>query len=178
MSRLWPRRYRVVVVACGLALLLVGHGFLRFLSAILFGFVKYRELAPWVPSIVFLGHTLSLAGAGVFAAVRRGVAGLLLGIGLLVLAVEPLSSSFVAGDGCEVSATAGTFVAPEVAYGGGAIRLYTWSGACTATLSTVTLGVAVLFLVAGLWLGTLPDTALSRWMALVRTHWLPRSHAE
>lgn len=169
--RLWPHSYRLVAVACGLTLLFLGHGFLRYLSATLFGYAEYRGLAPWVPSLVFVGHTLVLAGTGVFAAVRRGTAGVVLGTGLLVLAVEPLTSSFVSDDGCEVSATSGTFVPPDISASGLDITLYTWSGACTATLSTVTLGIAVSFLTAGLWLGTLPDAALTRWMTLVRAYW-------
>src|SRR6056297_2971857 len=107
------RHVRLAGVGCLLFGLLVVHTALRYLAAALFGYVTYRGLAPPVPWVITGIHLLLFVVLGVGVAMYRGKAGGLLGGGLLLLSIEPLSSAFVWGDGCEVSRSAGATLVPE-----------------------------------------------------------------
>jgi hypothetical protein len=162
---------RFTTAACLLSLLLVLHLSLRYLFGTLFGFVKYRGLAPVAPFVVLVLCTVLLVGVAGLTAVRRGVAGLALGAGLSVLAVEPFISSFVWGDGCEVSGTAQASLLPEIVGSGTRLVLQPWNGSCSVTLTLPVIGLSTVFLGIGFWRGHLPEAALSRWMSSLEMHW-------
>ena len=163
------RSVRLLVVGCGLFALLAVHVSLRYVFSTTFGFAEYRGLAPIVPFLLLGVYMLFLGGAAAVSAVRRGIAGIGMGAGLLAFAVEPLSSSFLLGDGCEVSNAVGGSLIPEVTVDGLWITLYSWNGACSASLNTALLGLGLLVLGSGLWRDSLPDFAFARWMNAVRT---------
>lgn len=165
-----PRSLRLTVVACLLCGFLVGHVSLRYLFGTLSGFVKYRGLAPVAPWVVLLFYLLLLVGMAVFAAVRQGVAGTTLGSGLLLLAAEPLVSSFVWGDGCEVGSTARTSLVPEISVSGARIVLQPWNGSCSVSVTLAVIAIGLGLLGSGLWMGTLPEAALKRWTGFVEAY--------
>lgn len=164
-------RLRLAVIGCGLFGLLVVHVSLRYLFSALFGFVTYRGLNPILPVLVLGVYTVLLVALGVIAAVHRGKSGIVLGTGSLLLAGEPLTSTFVWGDGCEVGGSAGSSLLPEVTGDGAAVVVYAWNGSCSTSLNSVVIGVGVIVVGFGLWTGRLPDSTLARWMALVETYW-------
>jgi hypothetical protein len=160
-----------VVVSCGLCGLLVLHISLRYLSSTLFGFVTHREIAPVVPAFVLGIHSLLLLALAVVAAVRFEKSGVVLGTGLLLFAIEPGTSSFIWGDGCEVGGGGGASLLSTLTRDGPAVIFYTWNGACSISLNTVAIGIGVLLVGVGLWLGRLPEVTLSQWMMLLETYW-------
>lgn len=168
------RRLRLVVVGCGLFGLLVSHVSVRYLVSALFGFVTYRGLAPVVPFLVLGLYAVSVGALAVLVAARRGRAGAVLGTGLLLLVVEPLTSSMLWGDGCEVGSATGTSLLPRTTVDGAAVVVYAWNGACSASLNTVAIGLGLLSVGVGLWLGSLPEETLTRWLRLVEAY-LPSS---
>jgi hypothetical protein len=157
------------VVGCGLFALLAMHVSFRYALSATFGFAEYRGLAPLVPFLLLGVYMLLLGGAAAVSAVRRGIAGFGMGAGLLAFAAEPVSSSFLWGDGCEVSNTVGGSLVPEVTVDGGRIILYSWNGACSASLNTALLGLGLLVLGSGLWRDSLPGIAFARWLHAVGT---------
>jgi len=161
------RSLRLTVVVCLVFGLLVGHLSIRYLFGTLFGFVTYRGLAPVAPWAVLLLYLLLLVGVAVGVTVRRGVPGISLGLGLLLLAVEPLLSSFMWGDGCEVGGTSQASPIPEVSASGARITLFVWNGSCSVSVTPAIIGISVLLLGSGLWLGNLPEMTLGRWTASV-----------
>ena len=163
------RSVRLLVVACGLFALLAVHVSFRYALSATFGFAEYRGLAPLVPFLLLGVYTLLLGGAAAVSAVRRGIAGIGMGAGLLAFAVEPVSSSFLWGDGCEVSNAAGGSPIPEVTVDGIGITLYSWNGACSASLNIALLGLGLLALGSGLWRGNLLKLAFARWMNAAET---------
>lgn len=162
-------RLRIAVIGCSLFALLVLHVSLRYLVSALFGFVTYRGLAPTVPFLVLGLYVILLFVLAGILAVRHGKSGVVLGTGLLLLAVEPVTSSFTWGDGCEVSGTAGASLLPEITVDGVRLILYAWNGSCSASLTTVVIGVGGLLAGIGLWMGRLPDVTLTRWITLIET---------
>ncbi|PSQ24280.1 hypothetical protein BRD04_01665 [Halobacteriales archaeon QS_9_67_17] len=158
---------RLLVVGCGLFTLLAVHVSFRYALSATFGFAEYRGLAPLVPFFLLGVYMLLLGGAAAVSAVRRGIAGIGMGAGLLAFAVEPVSSSFLWGDGCEVSSAAGESLVPEVTVDGLWITLYSWNGACSASLNTALLGLGLLVLGRGLWRDSLPELAFARWLHAV-----------
>ena len=169
------RYLRLVVVSCGLCGLLVLHNSLWYLFSTLFGFVTYREIAPVVPALVLGIHSLLLLALAVVAAVRFEKSGVVLGMGLLLFAIEPGTSSFIWGDGCEVGGGSGASLLSTLTRDGPAVVLYTWNGACSISLNTVAIGIRVLLVGVGLWLEGLPELALSRWMMLIDKYWAVQS---
>jgi len=169
MSTTRPRTVRILVIGCGLFVLLFSHVVLRYLDSTLFGLAEYRGLAPVVPFLLLGIYMLFVSSVAIVVAVRRGIAGISIGTGILVFAIEPVSSMYLWGDGCEVSSTAGTALIREVAVEWPGIILYSWNGACSATLNTVLLGVGVLLVGSGLWRDDLPDVAFARWMNAIET---------
>lgn len=165
------RHFRLPVIGCGLFALVVIHVSLRYLFSTLFGFVTYRGLAPPVPFLALGAYMILLVGLAMMAAVRRGNAGVVLGVGLLVLAVEPITSAYLWADGCEVSTNAGASLVPEMTVDGVAFVLYSWNGACSTSLNTVLIGIGLLWVGSGLWTGSIPDVALARWMSLIEVYW-------
>lgn len=169
----YPRILRAAAVGCVLFSVFLIHVAMRYLHISLFGFVKYRGLAPVVPWIVlgaYLVLLLVLAGL----AVRQGErAGLALGIGLLLLAVEPFT---ILNGGCEVGSAGGTQTTiPRLAVDGVAVIVWSWNGSCTMYLNSLVLGLETLVIAAGLWLGSLPDVAFTRWLQLINAYWPPAS---
>jgi hypothetical protein len=157
------------VVVCGLFALLAVHVSFRYALSATFGFAEYRGLAPLVPFLLLGVYMLLLGGAAAVSALRRGIAGIGMGAGLLAFAVEPVSSSFLWGDGCEVSNAVGGSLIPEVTVDGLGIILYSWNGACSASINTALLGLGLLALGSGLWRDSLPELAFARWMHAVGT---------
>jgi hypothetical protein len=117
-----------------------------------------------IPFLLLGVYALLLGGAAAVSAVRRGIAGIGMGAGLLAFAVEPVSSSFLWGDGCEVSNAVGGSLIPKVTVDGLGIILYSWNGACSASLNTALLGLG-----SGLWRDSLPELAFARWLHAVGT---------
>jgi hypothetical protein len=165
------RRLRLVVVGCGLFGLLVTHVSVRYLVSTLFGFVTYSGLAPVVPFLVLGLYSVPVGALAVLVAARRGRAGAVLGTGYLLLVVEPLTSSLLWGDGCEVGSTAGVSLLPRTTMDGVAVVVYAWNGACSASLNTLAIGIGLSSVGIGLWMGDLPEEALTRWLMLVETYW-------
>jgi hypothetical protein len=161
------RSLRLAVVACLLSGLLVGHVLVRYLFGTLFGFVKYRGLAPVAPWVVLLLYLLLLIGIAVWVAIQRDSPGIPLSLGLLLLAVEPLASSFMWGDGCEVGSASQVSLIPEISVSGARVTLFAWNGACSVSITPAILGISILLLGSGLWMGNLPETTLRRWIAVV-----------
>jgi len=153
-----------LVIGCGLFVLLFSHVVLRYLDSALFGFAVYRGLAPAVPFLLLGGYILFVGSVATVAVVRRGRSRPGIGTGMLVFALEPISSIYVWGDGCEVGSTAGASLMPEVTVEWPGIVLYSWNRACSATLNTVLLGVGLLLIGRGHWRDTLLDVAFARWM--------------
>jgi len=164
-----PRTVRSPVIGCGLFALLFGHVVLRYLDSALFGYTLYRGLTPEVPFLLLAAYMLLLGAVAILSAVRRGRPGISIGVGMLVFAIEPISSAFLWGDGCEVGGTTGASLVPEVAVDWPGIVLYSWNGACSATLNTVLVGVGLLLVGGGLWRDDLPDIAFDRWMDMIET---------
>lgn len=164
---------RLLVISCLLSALLVIHVSLRYLAGTLFGFVTYRGLAPLVPFLILGLYMLLVGGLAVVAGVRYGNTGLVMGTGLLILAVEPVVSSYLWGDGCEVSSTAGASLVPEIMVSPSrmVVVLHPWNGACSTSLTIALLGLGVAFLVSGLWMERLPDVVLSEWMTFIERCW-------
>jgi hypothetical protein len=152
------RHVRLAIVGCLLFGLLVVHLVFRYLAAVLFGFVTYRALAPAIPWLITGIHMLLFVMIGVGVAIYRGKAGGLLGGGLLLLSIEPLSSGFVWGDGCEVSRSVGSTLFPEVTIQPGAVILYAWNGGCSASLNIALIGISALLAGGGLWLSIVSDS--------------------
>jgi len=152
------RDVQLTEVGCLLFGLLVVHIVLRYLAAVLFGFVTYRGLAPAIPWLITGIHMLLFVVLGVGVAINRGKAGGLLGGALLLLSVEPLSSAFVWGDGCEVSSNLGSTLFPEVTIQPGAVILYAWNGGCSASLNIALIGISALLAGGGLWLSIVSDS--------------------
>ena len=171
------RSLRLTVVVCLLAGLLVGHVSVRYLIGTLFGFVTYRGLTPIAPWVVLLLYLLVLIGVAVRAAIRRGIPGISLGLGLLLLAVEPLLSSFMWGDGCEVRGTSQASLIPEISVSGARVTLFAWNGSCSVSVTPAVIGISILLLGSGLWMGNLPETTLGRWTAFVDAY-LPSQPSE
>lgn len=163
------RTIRLLVIGCGLFALLFSHVVLRYLTGTLFGFAEYRGLAPVVPFLLLGGYMLLLGVVATVVAVRRGISGIGIGTGMLVFAIEPVSSMYLWGDGCEVGSTTGAALLPEVAVEWPGVILYPWNGACSATLSTVLLGVGLLLVGSSLWRDNLPDVAFARSMNAIET---------
>ena len=163
------RTVRLLVIGCGLFVLLFSHVVLRYLDSVLFGFVEYRGLAPVLPFLLLGGYMLLLGVVATAVAVRRGISGIGIGTGTLVFGIEPVSSMYLWGDGCEVGDTAGTTLIPEVAVEWPGVVLYSWNGACSNTLNTVLLGIGLVLVGSSLWRDTLPDVAFARWMNVVET---------
>lgn len=167
-----PRSLRLTAIGCGLAFLLVIHISMRYLIGTLFGFAEYRGLSPVIPFLALGVYVLLLGGVAVSAIARRELAGLSLGTGLLILAVEPIASSFLWGDGCEVSAGAGASLLPEILVRqmGRVIVLFTWNGSCSVSLTTPVIGIGVAFVGIGLWAGEILDNFVARWVALLERY--------
>ena len=163
------RSVRLLVVACGLFALLAVHVSFRYALSATFGFVTYRGLAPLVPFLLLGVYMSLLGGAAAVSAVRRGIAGIGTSAGLLAFAAEPVSSSFLWGDGCEVSNAVGGSLVPAVTVDGLRILLHSWNGACSVSLNTALLGLGLLVLGSGLWRDSLPELAFARWMNAVET---------
>lgn len=177
-ARTYPRFLRFTVIGCGLAILLVMHVSVRYLIMTLFGYVTFSGLAPVVPWLVLSGYLLLLGGAGLGTAVRRtGPFGLGLGTGLLILAVEPILSSRVWGDGCAVSANAAAGLVPDIIVSPMTMRviLHPWNGACSVTLYAPVIGLGIVLVGSSLWMGQIPDEVASRWMSLLNRHSRSRS---
>lgn len=164
---------RLVVISCLLSVLLVLHVSLRYLFGTLFGFVTYRGLAPLVPFLILGLYMILIVGLAVIAGIRRGNAGLVIGTGLLVLAVEPVESSYLWGDGCEVSSAAEASLVPDITISTSrmVVVLHPWNGACSTSLTIVLIGLGVAFVGGGLWMGRLPDAVLSQWMTFIERYW-------
>lgn len=153
---------RSAVVSSAVLALVVVHVLMRYLMALLHGFATYRGFPQAITLTVFFGYAVLLAGVAVATVRHRAWPGLVLGTGLLVLAIEPYTSTMRWGDGCEVAGGASLSLLPEVTVTLGAVRLGAWNGACTASVNIVFVSVAVLWIAVGLWLSTLPATAYDR----------------
>lgn len=171
------RSLRLTVVVCLLSGLLVGHVSVRYLFGTLFGFVKYRGLAPVAPWVVLLLYLLLLIGVAVRATIRRGIPGITLGLGLLLLAVEPLVSSFIWGDGCEAGSASQASLLPEISVSGARVTLFAWNGSCSVSVTPAIIGISILLLGSALWMGNLPETTHGRWTAFVDAY-LPSQTSE
>lgn len=164
------RRLRLAVIGCGLFALLVVHVSLRYLIAASFGYVTYRALAPTIPFIVLGIYMVLLLGLAILLAVWRGGPGVVLGTGLILLVIEPVTSMFIWGDGCEVGGRAGASLLPEITVDGAKVILYAWNGSCSASLNVVVIVGGVCLAGIGLGTGKLPDIALTRWMTFIETY--------
>lgn len=165
----YPRRLRGAVLGCLLGALFVVHVVVRYLFGTLFGYVEYRGLAPVVPFVLLAGYGLLLAALAV-GAVRLwgfGSVGMPVGLGALLLALEPGSSAFLWGDGCEVAGRAGGSLLPKVTGDGVAVVLHAWNGACAVSLNTAHVGVGLLLVGSGVWAGGIPDVLLRRWLRML-----------
>lgn len=155
---------RLTVMGCVLFGLLVAHLAIRYLHISLFGFVKYRGLAPVVPWVILGAYILLLGVLAVVAVYRLERNGLAIGTGLLLFAVEPFT---ILNGGCQVSSSAGLASIPRVAWDGAAIVIWAWNGSCSMYLAYPLVAVALLLVAVGMWVGSLPDVALSRWRHLL-----------
>jgi len=155
---------RLTIVACLLFGLLVAHLAARYLHITLFGFVTYRGLAPVVPWVLLGAYVLLLGVLAVVAIYRLGRTGLILATGLLLFAVEPFT---ILSGGCDVSSSAAPASIPRVALDGTAITIWAWNGACSMYLAYPLVAFALLLVAVGLWIGSLPDVARTRWRQLL-----------
>jgi hypothetical protein len=171
MSDTYQDHHRRTVAACLLGGLLLAHVLFRYLFAALFGYVTYRGLAPMIPFIALGLYMLLLVTIAVGAVVRYRRAGLLIGAGLLVLALEPLGSAMLWGDGCEVGGGGKSLLLPKVTIADLRIVVYAWNGSCGASLTPQVIGPGLGLVVVGFRRARVPARVLDRWLALVERCW-------
>lgn len=158
----YTRRLRLTVLGCLLFWLVVIHVSVRYLQIPLSRFGTFGGVDPTMLSLIYPVSMIVLA---VVAIRRQGTAGWLSGAGFLLFAVEPPTSTLIFGDGCLLTVSPNWSLLPAVSINGIAVGLT--NASCGVSLNSVVLGLGVLCVAGGLWMGNVPAIALSRWRAVV-----------
>lgn len=176
MAASWAPRERLIARVAVLCGVVVSHIAVRHLHSVLFGYVTFRGVAPLLPWVFLAAYCGLLGLSAVVAVLRWGRSGAPTGIGVLLLTVEPFTSMLLFGDGCAVGGSVGMPLQPQIGWNGPAVALYSWTGACSASINLLVVGLGALGIGSGLWVHGIPDTVLTRLRELSRSKTHHESH--